>query len=200
MVKAQILTAAGELVTWKQNELIPRGHSIECRVYAEDPYRGGMPSTGRLGAMMWPEGPGRRFEVGMEEGDEITPYYDPMVTKVIVWDESRPRAIRKMLQVLDEVVVFGVRLNIPYLKAILSHPEFVDGRMTTQFISTHFAEGLSAPPLTEMQTAFAKAAYHQAAVTGDLSAESAGGAINHGVVSSEAAVLRAPWMSPWRNA
>jgi acetyl/propionyl-CoA carboxylase alpha subunit len=195
LVKAQILTAAGELITWKQNELAPRGHAIECRVYAEDPYRAGMPSTGRLGAMLWPEGPGRRFEVGFEEGDEITPYYDPMVAKIIVWDESRPRAIRKMLQVLDETYVFGVHLNIPYLKAILSHPEFVDGTMTTQFISQHFTDGLQAQPLSEMQLAFAKAAYGQTATAVSSSSSSSSSAGDH-----QADVLRAPWLAAWRNA
>lgn len=187
LVKAQILTAANEFMIWKQADLVPRGHAIECRVYAEDPYRGGMPSTGKLGAMHFPEGPGRRFEVGFEEGDEITPYYDPMVAKIIVWDESRPRAIRKMLRTLDETFVFGVRLNIPYLKAILSHPEFVDGTMTTQFITKFFPEGLSPQRLTETQEQFAKLAYTSVA--------------GHSIQSPTSVSRRpSPWESHWRLA
>ena len=184
--KKNLKEVYSEFMIWKQTDLIPRGHSIECRVYAEDPYKGGMPSTGKLGAMYFPEGPGRRFEVGFEEGDEITPYYDPMVAKIIVWDESRPRAIRKMLRTLDETFVFGVRLNIPYLKAILSNPEFVDGTMTTQFISKHLSDGLPAQTLTEEQEQFAKAAYSKAA-----------GATASAVMRSSSAI-NSPWTSHWR--
>lgn len=158
LVKAQILTAAKEFVLWNQESLVPRGHSIECRMYAEDPYNGGLPSTGKLVGLEWPEGPGRRFEVGFESGDEVTPYYDPMIAKIIVWDEDRPRAIRKMLRVLDETIVFGVRTNIPYLKAILSHSEFVHGSMTTQFIQTHFPDALSPRSLTDLQKTYAEKA------------------------------------------
>ncbi len=159
LVKAQILNAAKSFVIWKPEELRPRGHSIECRIYAEDPYNRGLPSTGPLGYLHWPEGPGRRFEVGFESGDEITPYYDPMLAKIIVWDENRPRAIRKMLRVLDETIVFGVKVNIPYLKEILSHPDFVNGTMTTQFIQTHFPEGLDPVELGVVEKTFAEKSY-----------------------------------------
>ncbi len=155
LVKAQILTAQGDSVFPDHQVISPRGHSIECRVYAENPYLGGVPSTGVLGKVQWPEGPGRRFEYGFEEGDEITPFYDPMIAKVIVWDETRTRAIQKMIQVLKESVVFGVHTNIPYLIKILSHPEFVDGSMTTKFIEKHFSEPLPAPTMSEEILKFA---------------------------------------------
>lgn len=187
LVKAQILTAAKEFVIWKQADLIPRGHSIECRVYAEDPYNRGLPSTGELLGLRWPEGPGRRFEVGFEAGDEITSFYDPMIAKVIVWDEDRPRAIRKMLKTLDESIIFGVHANLPYLKAILSHPEFVDGSMTTQFIQTHFPEGLDPVELSGVETAFAQKAMQTLS-----SSSSAAGS------SSLGDPLSKPMMSGWR--
>ena len=176
LVKAQILTAAGEFKIWPQAALVPRGHAIECRVYAEDPYTGGLPSTGRLLGLRWPEGPGRRFEVGFEEGDEVTAHYDPMIAKIIVWDEDRPRAIQKMLKVLDETVIFGVRANLPYLKAILNHPDFQSGEMTTQFIGTYFPDGLPQQELTERQLRFAEAAKSKldmtsVAATGDSLSE-----------------------------
>jgi acetyl-CoA carboxylase biotin carboxylase subunit len=190
LVKAQILTAAKEFVIWKQANLVPRGHSIECRVYAEDPYNRGLPSTGELVGMHWPEGPGRRFEVGFEEGDEITPFYDPMIAKTIVWDEDRPRAIRKMLQVLDECVIFGVRSNIPYLKAILSHPEFQNGSMTTQFIQKNFPEGLEPRELTDVQKKVAEKAFNQVSLS-----STSGGASRE---SSSVDVLSAPWSGAWR--
>lgn len=190
LVKAQILTAAEQFAIWRQADLVPRGHAIECRVYAEDPYNRGLPSTGELVGLHWPEGPGRRFEVGFEAGDEITPFYDPMIAKIIVWDEDRPRAIRKMRKVLDETVIFGVRANIPYLKAIISHPDFVHGTMTTQFIQTHFPEGLTAKELTDKQKAFAQRALQLAAAPTRSDATVG--------ESSLGASLSAPWMGQWR--
>ena len=142
LVKMQILTAQEKFIFDPNDVLIPKGHSIECRVYAEDPYNGGVPSTGLLGTVQWPEGPFRRFEFGFEKGDTITSYYDPMIAKVIVWDENRQRAIQKMIKVLTDSIVFGVHTNIPYLIEILSHPEFLDGTMSTRFIEKHFPDGL----------------------------------------------------------
>jgi 3-methylcrotonyl-CoA carboxylase alpha subunit len=149
LVKAQLFTAFNEPVFTDRSAISPRGHSIECRLYAENPFLGGVPSTGRLGKVEFPEGPGRRFEYGFEEGDEITSYYDPMIAKVIVWDETRTRAIQKMIRVLQDTVIFGVHTNIPYLIEILSHPEFIQGVMTTRFIESHFSEPLKAPLLTK---------------------------------------------------
>lgn len=151
LVKMQILTAQGEFVHDTKKNIQPRGHSIECRIYAENPYLGGVPSTGLLGKIEWPEGPGRRYEYGFAEGDTITPYYDPMIAKVIVWDESRPRAIQKMIRVLKDSMVFGVHTNIPYLIEILSHKEFVMGTMTTRFIETYFADPIKEPALSEVE-------------------------------------------------
>ena len=144
LVKAQILTAEGSGVLWSAEDRAPRGHAIECRIYAEDPERGGVPSTGTLHHLAWPHGPGRRFECGFESGDAVTPYYDPMIAKVIVWDESRARAIRKMRETLGECIIFGVKTNIPFLQAILKHSDFVDGTMTTRFIDIFFKDGI--PP------------------------------------------------------
>ena len=141
LVKAQILTAMGRPLAWDPPPT-PRGHAIECRIYAEDPYRKGLPSVGKLLATDWPHGPGRRFEVGFEAGDEITGHYDAMFAKVIVWDETRVRAIRKMQRTLADCVIFGVRTNIPLLQEILAHDEFLSGTMTTRFFENNFAAGL----------------------------------------------------------
>lgn len=142
LVKAQILNAAKEFRVWPQESLIPHGHAIEARIYAENPYAGGMPSTGKILGVKWPEGPGRRFETGIDSGDEITPFYDPMIAKVIVWDESRLRAIKKLKTTLSQSLVLGVHTNIPFVKEMISHPEFIDASMTTQFVERYFAEGL----------------------------------------------------------
>jgi len=184
LVKMQILTAQGEYVHDPKQIRVPRGHSIECRIYAENPYLGGVPSTGLLGQVQWPEGPGRRYEYGFAEGDTITPYYDPMIAKVIVWDESRPRAIQKMIRVLKDSVVFGVHTNIPYLIEILSHKEFVMGTMTTRFIETYFSEPLKETPLTETDKKVAEGALMQLRGGGSGAAET---------------VAASPWASYWRG-
>lgn len=193
LVKAQILTAAGTFKVWPQSELRPRGHSIECRIYAEDPYNRGLPSTGELVALHWPEGPGRRFEVGFEAGDVVTSYYDPMIAKIIVWDEDRPRAIQKMIQVLNETVIFGVHANLPYLKAILSHPEFLSGVMTTQFINTHFSEGLEPRDLSPLQI---KITDKLKLLVGASSVSGARGSSAF-AIASQANV--SPWAGHWRS-
>ena len=141
LVKAQIMTAQGAPLDWPKN-FSPRGHAIECRIYAEDAFSIGIPSVGLLGSCHWPEGPGRRFEVGFEKGDTISSHYDSMIAKVIVWDETRPRAIQKMLRVLHDSIVFGVKTNMPFLRQILLHPDFLLGTMTTRFIENHFPGGL----------------------------------------------------------
>ncbi|MFM6927461.1 MAG: acetyl/propionyl/methylcrotonyl-CoA carboxylase subunit alpha [Bdellovibrio sp.] len=187
LVKMQILTAQGDFLHDSKNIRIASGHSIECRIYAENPYMGGVPSTGVLGQVTWPEGPGRRYEYGFDEGDTITPYYDPMIAKVIVWDESRPRAIQKMIRVLKDSVVFGVHTNIPYLIEILSHKEFVMGTMTTRFIETYFADALKEPELTDVEKKIAAEALLHA--RGVASAHSGG----------TVAAINSPWASFWRG-
>jgi len=147
LVKAQLLTAMGLPLKWP-TQWHPRGHAIECRIYAEDPYQNGIPSTGRILGMHWPQGPGRRFEVGIEAGDEVSSFYDSMIAKVIVWDESRVRAIQKMRRTLEDCVVFGVRTNIPLLQSILSHQDFVLGHMTTRFFETNFSKAIPAPAVS----------------------------------------------------
>lgn len=189
LVKAQILTAQGEFVFSPQQIRIPHGHSIECRIYAENPYLGGVPSTGKLGMVSWPEGPGRRYEYGFEEGDEITPFYDPMIAKVIVWDETRLRAIQKMVRVLKESVVFGVHTNIPYLIEIMNHPEFVNGTMTTRFIETYFKDPIAQPELSEAEKKIVEKALQQLRGGGFAGATAAGRELESS----------SPWQSYWRG-
>lgn len=180
LVKAQIQTAEGQSLLWSQEDLRPSGHAIECRLYAEDSYKQGMPSTGTLGSTYYPMGPGRRFEIGFETGDEITSYYDSMIGKVVVWDESRYRAIRKMKETLKQTVIFGLKTNIPYLLDILSHYEFVDGKMTTRFIETHYPEGLAQQEITEDDLELAEILKPQVTAT-----------------NSEKTSIPNPWTSKW---
>lgn len=143
LVKAQIRTASGQSVfkrDFKAEDI--RGASIECRLLAEDPFQGGMPSTGLITTFKIQEGLGRRFEYGFEAGDSVTPYYDSMIAKLIVWNEDRASAIKRMHEVLDSTIVFGVHTNIPLLREILKHSEFTSGQMTTQFFAKYFSESL----------------------------------------------------------
>lgn len=194
LVKAQILNAAREFQVWAQESLVAHGHAIECRIYAENPYLGGIPSTGKLLGVEWPDGPGRRFETGFEAGDEITPFYDPMIAKVIVWDESRLRAIKKMNATLSQSLVLGVHTNIPFVMAMLAHPEFLDGSMTTQFVGKHFTQesgiGLAPRARTDLEKQFEKMALESAT---DFSEKV-------GMAHSSAAALQKPWLGDgWRN-
>jgi acetyl-CoA carboxylase biotin carboxylase subunit len=183
LVKAQLQVAREDVVYYKSENQAPRGHSLECRLYAEDPFDEGRPSTGRLGFMHFPPGPGRRFDIGFESGDEITPYYDPMIGKLIVWDENRPRALKRMEQVLSETVIFGVRTNIPLLKEIIRHPEFISGKFNTQFMQTHFSHGLKKmKSVSEAQEKIAGLLQNSGGETGNRTAE-----------------IPSPWSQGWRT-
>lgn len=186
LVKAQILTAMKQALFWEEH--YPRGHAIECRIYAEDPYNKGMPSLGQIGACLWPYGPGRRFDVGVEAGDVVTSHYDAMIAKVIVWDESRPRAIHKMRQVLRETVIFGVQTNIPLLQEMLSHPEFISGDMTTGFFAAHFSEHLERPTLSTPALALVEKLQRSIGSSDPLM----GSGVNENTSPS-------PWQSDWES-
>jgi acetyl/propionyl-CoA carboxylase alpha subunit len=133
----QIRLAAGERLTVRQEDVTQRGHALECRVYAEDPAAGFLPSIGVIEVYRRPSGPGVRVDDGVEAGTIVSPYYDPMIGKVITWGQDRPEAIRKMIRALQDTVVLGVIANIPYLIDLLRHPEFVAGRLSTRFLDKH---------------------------------------------------------------
>jgi acetyl/propionyl-CoA carboxylase alpha subunit len=142
----QLRIAAGEPLTFVQEDVRQRGHAMECRIYAEDPARGFMPSTGTLAAFRPPAGPGVRVDTGVETGSAVTPYYDPLLAKVITWGADRVEALRKMDQALAETIILGVTSNIPYLRAILAEPHFVAGETPTHFLDRHFAQWQPAAP------------------------------------------------------
>ena len=135
----QIRIAAGEVLPFRPEDITRRGYALECRVYAEDPARDFLPSTGTLATYRTPSGPGVRVDDGVESGSVVTPYYDPMLAKVITWGQDRPEAIRKMARALRDTVVLGVTTNIPYLLAILEDPQFQAGNTTTNFIQERMA-------------------------------------------------------------
>ena len=111
-----------------------RGHALECRIYAEDPWNGFMPSPGLVRRLAVPGGPGVRDDSGVYAGFTIPMEYDPLISKLVVWGEDRERALARMRRALEEYQIIGIRTNIPYLRRILRHPDFEAGHYDTQFI------------------------------------------------------------------
>jgi acetyl-CoA/propionyl-CoA carboxylase biotin carboxyl carrier protein len=127
LVREQVLIAAGEPLSLRQEDVGLNGHAIECRINAEDPSNGFLPAPGRITSYREPSGPGVRVDSGVEAGAEISPLYDPMVAKLIVHGRDREQARRRMLRALDEFEVRGVETLLGFHRALLSHPCFVDG-------------------------------------------------------------------------
>jgi 3-methylcrotonyl-CoA carboxylase alpha subunit len=130
----QIRLAAGEPLTFEQQDLSQRGHALECRIYAEDPQQDNLPSIGEVSFYRHASGPGVRVDDGIESGTLVSQFYDPMLAKVITWGDDRSEAIRKMIRALQDTVVLGVTTNIPYLLDILSDEGFVQGDINTKFL------------------------------------------------------------------
>ncbi|KYK29457.1 pyruvate carboxylase subunit A [Thermoplasmatales archaeon SG8-52-1] len=140
LAKWQLRIAAGEKLTLKQNDLSQRGHAIECRIYAEDPANGFLPSIGRLTKVEAPIGPNIRDDSGIYSGMEVTSFYDPMLSKLITYSENRNDNIKKMIWALSHYIVLGVTTNITFLKEVLNHAEFKKGNITTHFIDNFFKD------------------------------------------------------------
>ncbi len=140
LVQAQIRIAAGERLEVSQKQVLPRGHALECRVYAEDPARGFLPSPGRIGWLAEPQGPGIRVDSGITSDYEVPPHYDPMLAKLSVWAMDRERARRRMVTALRDYVVDGIITNIPFMIDVLEHPDFAAGHTHTHFIGDHLAD------------------------------------------------------------
>jgi acetyl-CoA carboxylase biotin carboxylase subunit len=135
LVSWQIRIARGERLTLDPESLLtPRGHAVECRVYAEDPDSGFMPSPGRITGLRVPNGPGVRDDSGAYEGGEVPIFYDPMISKLITWGENRPHALARMQRALTEYEVRGIKTTIPFFQWVLTDEDFIAGRFDTGFI------------------------------------------------------------------
>ncbi len=144
LVEQMIRVAAGEKLAFAQDDVQLKGWSMECRVYAEDPDRNFMPSTGRLTRYLPPaETANVRVDTGVFEGGEISMFYDPMIAKLVSYGETREEAAAHMNDALDAYTIRGVRHNIPFLAALMRHPQFIAGEMTTGFIDEHYPDGFS---------------------------------------------------------
>ncbi len=145
LVREMVRLAAGEKLGYQQQVIAPRGHAIQCRIYAEDPSTGFLPSPGTIHALRTPAGPFVRDDSGVYEGAEITSFYDPLISKLCVVGRTRDEALARMRRALSEYQVLGIRTNLAFHEALLRDPDFVRGDYDTNFIAKHEST-LLAPP------------------------------------------------------
>lgn len=135
LVKCQFEIAAGSPLPFRQEDIRPQGHALECRIMAEDPFNEFMPSPGKIVFLHTPAGLGVRDDSGIYEGYEVPLDYDPLLSKLITWGKTREETIRRMLRALAEYQVYGIKTTIPFFQKILLHPKFLAGQYNTHFIS-----------------------------------------------------------------
>ena len=145
IVKTMIRVAAGEPLPFRQGELTIAGHSIEARIYAEDPDNNFVPSPGEIVVYRPAAGPGIRVDSGVFQGAKVTVFYDPMVAKLVVWGRTRNEAIERLRRALSEFVVKGIKTSIPFHQKLANHPKFLEGHYDTGFIDAHMAGGKGGP-------------------------------------------------------
>jgi acetyl-CoA carboxylase biotin carboxylase subunit len=139
IVKEQIRIARGRQMRYTQESIHQNGWAIECRINAEDPYNNFIPSTGRITHSLLPTGPGVRVDTGVYPGFEISPYYDSLISKLIVWGETRAEAILRMRRSLEEYKIVGVRTNIPFHQNLMDSHRFMGGQFDTRFVEERFS-------------------------------------------------------------
>ncbi|NWD76986.1 acetyl/propionyl/methylcrotonyl-CoA carboxylase subunit alpha [Pseudomonas gingeri] len=161
LVAWQINVAAGLPLPLRQEQVEVKGHAIEVRLYAEDPTRDFLPQTGQI--LGWEPAPGIRIDHGLLEGDAISPFYDPLLGKLIAHGATREEARRKLLRAVEDCVLLGIASNQRLLAQLLRHPSFIEGRFSTAFIDEHFSEHPSYIPSTAELALAAALFYRQAA-------------------------------------
>ncbi len=155
LVRLQLRIAQGEPLPFTQEEVVASGHAMEVRLYAEDAAVGFLPSVGRLALWMAPTGPGIRIDSGVASGSEVSPYYDPMLAKLIAQGETRAETLARMEQALLHFHALGVRTNSAYLLAIIRHPAFQAGELSTSFLAQYFPMWKPPEPPNEVLLALA---------------------------------------------
>ena len=138
LVREQIWIAEGAQLSFKQEDLTLSGHSLEVRVYAEDPENNFLPDTGKLVRYVPPKGPGVRVDDGTEEGQEVSVFYDSMVAKLVVTAATRKEAIARMIRAIDEYEIGGIKTTLPFCKFVMQHEAFISGKFNTNFVNEYF--------------------------------------------------------------
>ena len=191
LVRAQILVACGEPLPFSQSTLRQEGHAIEVRICAEDAGRDFMPSTGTIAVFRPPVGPGIRVDSGVEEGSEVSIYYDPMLAKLIVKGRDRNEALEKLGWALSHFAILGVTTNINFLRDLIAHPEFRAGRLHTQFLQDH---SITTPDRSVCRDAVLAAALAAQLVPRSGTSTSTG-------MNGHREALNGPWQTgAWRSA
>ena len=188
LVREQLRIARGLPMRVPAGALQPRGWSIECRITSEDPANGWLPSTGRIGYLRVPAGPGVRWDAGIEAGDAVSLYYDSMLAKLIVWAPDRPTAVDRMRRALDELLLTGVATNVGFHTRLFADPEFRRGEFDIQFLERR--PDLATATLGHDQL-------EQLAVLVALAEDQARGARRAGPSSGNDAAAAAQSVSPW---
>lgn len=153
IVKAQIRIAAGQKLEYKQNNIVQRGHAINCRINAEDPYNNFMPSPGVVSKLQLPGGPGVRVDTHLYAGYPISVFYDPLIAKLAVWGENRGEAIQRMKNALNEFVIVGVKTTIPFHKKIMEDEQFLKGDIHINFVDEKIERLMPKQALEEEEAA-----------------------------------------------
>jgi acetyl-CoA carboxylase biotin carboxylase subunit len=192
LVREMVRVAQGEKLGFEQADVAARGAAIECRVYAEDPSTGFLPSPGKIENLVTPAGPGVRDDGGAYPGCTISSFYDPLISKLSVWAPTRERAVARMRRALSEYVVTGIRTNLAFHEKLFAHPEFVEGKYDTGFLDRHKEELLGYPRVPQgderaVAVAVAIAAARMERATGVSTA-----------TSGESGSRLAPWVSQHR--
>ena len=175
LVEQMIRVAAGEKLKFSQEDIGINGWSVETRVYAEDPYRSFLPSTGRL-VRYWPSIQKRdddlviRVDDGVADGGEVSMFYDPLIAKLVTWAPSREKAIDAQVDALDQFVIDGINDNVDFLSALMQHPRFREGNLATDFIADEYPDGFDGAPADEQLIADLTAIAGMVAVTMDTRA------------------------------
>lgn len=161
LVKEQIKIAEGKALDFKQEDLSIRGHAVELRVYAEDPYNNFLPDIGNLSTYKTPKGPGIRVDDGFEQGMDIPVYYDPMIAKLVAYGKDRKEAIHRMVRAIDEYEITGIENTLGFGKFVMQHEAFVSGKFDTHFVAKYFTQEKPAetPDAAAEDIAAALAAY-----------------------------------------
>jgi acetyl-CoA carboxylase biotin carboxylase subunit len=192
LVREMVTIAEGKPLSFVQGDLHSQGAAIECRIYAEDPARGYLPSPGTIQRLATPAGPGVRDDGGAYPGCEISSFYDPLISKLSVWAPTRERALARMRRALSEYVVTGIQTNLAFHERLFAHPEFAAGRYDTGFLERH-QDFLFSPPNLATQDEEALAVAAALAVV-RMEAESAG---KTAAVATESSGL-SPWVAHHR--
>ena len=150
IVKEQLAIAGGRKLRWTQDEITLKGHAIECRISAEDPYNNFLPQAGRVTNLLEPTGPGVRLESGIYAGWEVSLYYDPLLAKLVVWGETRPEAILRMRRALDEYRIGGLHTTIPFHQQVMDSTRFQWGQFDTGFVDGPDGFRLAAAPSRDL--------------------------------------------------